>query len=340
MKRVLLLSVVPLALAACSSKAPPPEAPADAVTPALEALAAKAQPGTLGIAVMDLATRELRGVNADRPMPMQSVFKLPLAIVVLDAVDRGQLSLDDKVTLTKEQLSVAHSPIADAFPGKSDYTVEELVRAAVAQSDNSAADILMKRIGGPAAVTQFFQRHNIPSFRLDRYEYELQPQLVGLPEFKGQWIGMKAFDEAQAAVPVETQRASLRIYLADPRDRVTPADTVRLLALLADGKLLTPASTAKLMEILEGTVTGADRLKAGIPAGAKLFHKTGTGPTVDGVASATNDVGIIETPDGHRIAVAVYLAGSNLPPEQRAALIAEAARVPTALPAQTAAAGN
>ena len=329
MLRRALLVLLPLTLVACGSETPPPTPPADTVTPALEALAKQAEPGILGAAILDLGTGEMKGVNADEPMPMQSVFKLPLAIVVLDLVDKGKLSLDDDVTLTRDQLSVAHSPIADAFPEKTDYTIEELIRAAIAQSDNSAADILLKRIGGPEVVTRFFRDRGIQTFRLDRYEYELQPQLVGLPEFNGQWIGMDAFSEAQAKVPVETQRASLRIYLADPRDRVSPADMVRILSMLAKGQLLSPESTQKLMDILESTSTGTDRLKAGVPDGATVYHKTGTGPTVDGVASATNDVGIIELADGRRLAVAAFLAGSELPPEGRAALIAEVARIAT-----------
>ncbi len=326
LKRVLLL-LLPFALAACQDEAPPPAPAADTVTPALQMLAKKAEPGLLGAAILDLSTGEMKGVNADKPMPMQSVFKLPLAIAVMDAADKGQLSLDDEVTLTRDQLSVAHSPIAEAFPERTDYTVEELIRAAVAQSDNTAADILLKRIGGPQALTRFFQERGLESFRVDRYEYELQPQSVGLPEFTGQWIGLDAMLEAKEQVPIEAQRAALRIYLADPRDRVSPADMVQILSMLAKGQFLSPASTEKLMDILESTTTGTDRLKAGAPEGATVYHKTGTGASVDGVASAVNDVGIIELADGRRLAVAAFLAGSDLPPEERAAIIAEVARI-------------
>ncbi|MFC7499499.1 class A beta-lactamase [Enterovirga sp. GCM10030262] len=322
-----LTFMLPVALAACSPESPPSPPPADTVASGLEALAAKAEPGTLGVAILDLSTSRMRGINADQPMPMQSVFKLPLAIAVMDAADKGRLSLGHEVTLTRDQLSVAHSPIAEAFPGRTDYTIEELIRAAVAQSDNSAADILLKRIGGPEALTRFFQERGIESFRVDRYEYELQPQSVGLPEFTGQWIGSDAITEAKEQLPLDRQRAALRIYLADPRDRVSPADMVNILVMLANGQLLSPESTTKLMDILESTSTGTDRLKAGVPEGATVYHKTGTGASVDGVASAVNDVGIIELPDGRRLAVAAFLAGSDLSSEDRAAIIAEVARI-------------
>ena len=322
-----LTFMLPVALAACSPEAPAPPPPADTVTPALDALAARAEPGTLGVAILDISTGRMRGINADQPMPMQSVFKLPLAIAVMDAADKGRLSLDEEVTLTRDQLSVAHSPVAEAFPGRTDYTIEELIRAAVAQSDNTAADILLKRIGGPEALTRFFQERGIESFRVDRYEYELQPQSVGLTEFTGQWIGSDAITEAKEQLPLDRQRAALRIYLADPRDRVSPADMVNILAMLANGQLLSPESTQKLMDILESTSTGTDRLKAGVPEGATVYHKTGTGASVDGVASAINDVGIIELADGRRLAVAAFLAGSDLPAGDRAAIIAEVARI-------------
>ena len=102
---------------------------------------------------------------------------------------------------------------------------------------------------------------------------------------------------------------------------------VNILAMLANGQLLSPESTQKLMDILESTSTGTDRLKAGVPEGATVYHKTGTGASVDGVASAINDVGIIELADGRRLAVAAFLAGSDLPAGDRAAIIAEVARI-------------
>jgi beta-lactamase class A len=329
MVRFFLLSLTALMLAACSREEPAPQAAPDTLTPALAALAEKAMPGTLAVSIVDLATGEARGINSEKPMPMQSVFKLPLGIMVLDQADKGRLRLDEKIVLTKEQLSTPHSPIADAFPGKKEYTIEQLVRAAIVESDNTAADILLKRIGGPEALTAFFKERGIASFRLDRYEYELQPQAVGLPPFTHQWIGTKAFMEAVGQVPVEAQQAAMRIYLADPRDRVTARHAAEILALLDKGRLLTPQSTAKIMNMLKGAVTGAARLKAGVPEGAIVYHKTGAGPTVEGVNSASNDVGIIELPDGRKLAVAVFLSGSELGAEQRDAIIAQVARLAT-----------
>ncbi|HWH18804.1 MAG TPA: serine hydrolase, partial [Allosphingosinicella sp.] len=120
-----------------------------------------------------------------------------------------------------------------------------------------------------------------------------------------------------------------RLYLADPRDRMSASTAVRMLADLDAGKLLSPDMTRKMMAILKGTTSGPGRLKAGIPEGATLYHKTGTGATVEGVNGATNDIGIIELADGRKLAVAAFVAGSQLPQEQREAVIAKVARIAT-----------
>lgn len=332
MLRRLSILILPLALLACSgadenNSASP--APRENTASPLQQLAEQAEPGTLGAAILDLQTGEMRGVNADKPMPMQSVFKLPLGIYVMHLADQGRLSLDDEVKLTKADLSVSWSPIADKFDQKQEYTIEELIRAAVAQSDNTAADVLMKRTGGPEALTRFFQERGFDDFRVDRYEYELQPQSVGLPVFEGQWIGSEAIWEARDAVPLEAQKAAMTVYLADPRDRMSAETAVKMLAALNSGKLLSPEMTGKMMEILKSTTTGADRLKAGVPEGATVYHKTGTGTDVDRVNSATNDIGIVELADGRKFAIAVFLAGSRQPQEERERLIAEVARLAT-----------
>ena len=182
-------------------------------------------------------------------------------------------------------------------------------------------------MGGPEALTQFINDKGIGSFRLDRYEYELQPQAVGLPPYTHQWIGTEAFTDAVNAVPVEARQAALRIYLADPRDRISAGDAATFLSRLAKGELLSEASTGRIMEILKNTVTGTDRLKAGAPKDSIVYHKTGAGPTVERVNSASNDIGIIELADGRKLAVAVFLSGSELEAPQRDAIIAQAARL-------------
>jgi len=86
-----------------------------------------------------------------------SVFKLPLGAAALSEVDAGRLNLAETVDLEGEDLSPPLSPIADAWPGRTIYTLGELFDAALRDSDNTAADVLMRRIGGPGAVSAWLQ---------------------------------------------------------------------------------------------------------------------------------------------------------------------------------------
>lgn len=299
----------------------------DAVTPALQQLAERAEPGVLGGAVLDLRTGQVWSVNGNVPQPLQSVFKLPLAIYVMHLAEKGVLSLDERVTLTKADLSIFYSPITDDFDSRQEYTIRELVAANVSNSDNTAADWLLERVGGPQSLTRYFHDRGLRQFRVDRFERELQPESVGLPISAGGMADGESYREYRASVPVDVRTAGMRRYLADPRDRMSAVDAVQMLAMLDAGQLLNPEHTRELMQILLETPSGANRLKAGVPDAALVYHKTGTGADVEALNAATNDIGIIALPDGRRLAVAAFLSGSSLPAEQRDALIAEVARI-------------
>ncbi len=110
--------------------------------------------GRLGVALIDLKDRRLWSYRGAETFPMQSVFKLPLAVAVLQQVEAGKLRLDQPLTITRKDLSLFHSPLARQFKGESaTYPVQELIRLAAGMSDNTAADRLMREIGGPQVVT-------------------------------------------------------------------------------------------------------------------------------------------------------------------------------------------
>lgn len=291
------------------------------------AIAAAAAPARLGVALVDLDDGALWSWRGGEPFPMQSVYKLPIALAAFDGVDRGALRLDQEVAIGRAELSIAWSPIARAFTGgPRTYTLLQLLEHALQLSDNTASDVLLQLVGGPAAVTALLRRHGIEGMRVDRPERELQTDARGLPPFRPEWSQGPALAAAVAALPQARRREALRAYLADPRDTATPEATARLLARLGRGELLSAASTAALLGILDGTRTGAERLKAGVPPGARVAHKTGTAADVLGIGPAVNDVGIVTLPGGRRIAVAVYLSGSDRPPAERERSLAEVAR--------------
>ncbi|MES2724562.1 MAG: class A beta-lactamase [Pseudomonadota bacterium] len=323
-----------LALSACGSGSPQtasetPRLNLPQLSTEVSAIAERARPGVLGVALMNLESGETWDFNGERRFPMQSVFKAPLGAAVLAEVDAGRLKLDDTITLADEDLSPPLSPIADAYPARRDYTVRELLTAAAGVSDNTAADVLMKKIGGPGAVTAWLVGKKVEEIRVDRYERQLQPDSTGMASFRPAWKGSQAYTAALNDVPPEARRKAVAAYLSDPQDTATPRGALNFLDKLDDGELLSPASKTLLLQIMTDTTTGPDRLKAGFPAGASFAHKTGTGRTDQGVTPAVNDIGIVTLADGRRYAVAVFLSGSTLDAAAREKILADVARAVT-----------
>ncbi len=334
MKLPVLFAFAALALAACGSGSPQraPETPPlnlPQLTTEVSAIAERARPGVLGVGLMNLESGETWDFNGERRFPMQSVFKAPLGAAVLAEVDAGRLKLDDTLTLAEEDLSPPLSPIADAYPGRRDYTVSELLTAATGASDNTAADVLMKRIGGPGAVTAWLVGKKVDEIRVDRYERQLQPDSVGMASFRPAWKGSQAYMAAFNSVPPAARRKAVAAYLSDPQDTATPRGALTFLDKLDDGELLAPASRALLLQIMTQTTTGQDRLKAGFPPGSSLAHKTGTARTDQGMNPAFNDMGIVTLADGRRYAVAVFLSGSTLDTAGNEKIVADVARAVT-----------
>lgn len=127
--------------------------------------------GEVGIAVLDTSRQKEYRLSQDKPFPMQSVCKLPLSIAVLRLADAGKLTVKDKITVRRSDLVALHSPIKDSIRGKqSDFTIANLITRAVCDSDNTACDVLIRRVGGPAAVTAILKEAGIEGVRIDRPE--------------------------------------------------------------------------------------------------------------------------------------------------------------------------
>jgi beta-lactamase class A len=256
---------------------------------------------------------------------MQSVMKLIVGMAVMDAVDHGQLHLQDAVVVRREDLSLFVEPIA-ALVGPQGFptTVGDLVRRTIVDSDSAATDILIAKLGGPRQVEAFLTRKGIDEVRVDRDERHLQTEMLGLT-WKPAYVDSATFKEAVDAVPLRQRNIAYRHYRADPRDTATPEGMVTLLQQLATGKLLSTSSTNFLIGVMKETATFPDRLKAGVPKDWTLAHKTGTSGSWGGVTAATNDVGILQAPDGGLLSLAVFIGDSRASEPARAALMAQIA---------------
>jgi beta-lactamase class A len=289
--------------------------------------------GRLGVALLDLKDRRSWSHRGTERFPLQSVFKLPLAVAVLQAVEAGKLKLDQPVAVTRKDLSLYHSPLRERFKGeRQDVRLSELVRLAAAESDNSAADLLMRMVGGPQVVTAMLKAGGVAGISIDRYERVFQPEILGLPGYGwDEVIDTKAFSAKVVAIPAAERRRKLEATLADARDSATPEASAAFLEALAVGNWLREPAHNRLVEaIAAGAKTGRERIRAGLPKDAQFAHKTGLGPSAAGLNHATNDIGVVTLLDGRRFAIAVYLAGSTAEPPAREAAHAAVARLAVA----------
>ena len=282
--------------------------------------------GSVAIAVRDIDKGWLVSFNAAAPMPQQSVSKLWVAIAVMDAVDRGSLSLSDRVTVRPSDLTLFHQPIR-ALVGPNGYatTIGTLLEGAMTRSDNSCNDVLLWKVGGPAAVRAMLARKRIEGVTFGPGERELQARTAGLT-WRPEWAGGGGFLQARARLSFAARDRALRRYLAAPDDGASAEGVTLGLSLLARGRLLSPGSRAHLIGLMRASRTGPARMRAGLKPGWTLAHKTGTGQDLGTMTTGYNDVGILAAPGGRRYAVAVMIASTRVPIPVRQRLMANVVR--------------
>ncbi len=280
----------------------------------------------VAISVRDVDGGWATGYNSDRLAPQQSVSKLWVALAVHDAFDRGTLSPADAVTIEPADLTLFHQPIA-AQVGTTGFTttIADLLERAMTQSDNTANDVLLRKVGGPATIRAMLTRLRIDNVRFGPGERLLQSRIAGL-SWQQAFATKGNFFKARAKLPIDKRRDALDAYIADPIDGAAPEAITSALARLVRGELLSRGSTEQLLALMERSKTGAKRMKAAVDSDWLLAHKTGTGQQVGTLVAGFNDVGLLTAPDGHRYAIAVMIAHSERPIGQRQALIADVAR--------------
>ncbi|MGA8144902.1 MAG: class A beta-lactamase [Candidatus Acidiferrales bacterium] len=232
-------------------------------------------------------------LNPNAHPPMQSVFKLPLALTVLHQVEQGSLSLDQPVRFLPQDRILPHvySLLQDQYPDAGvDVPLRELLRLTVSLSDNVAADILLRLIGGPKTVDTYIAALGVTGFHLQDSEAGLHHDAS-----------------------------------AQYRNWLEPAGAVRLLRRISDNSPLTPAHTDLLLAWMTPALP-TKLLEGDLPTGTRVPHKTGSSGVTNGLASATNDIGLIPLPDGRRIAIAVFITDSTADQSTREQVIARIAK--------------
>lgn len=249
---------------------------------------------TVGVSIIGIEDKDTLSINGNMNMPMMSVFKFHIALTVLNEVDNGKLNLKQKIFIKKEDLKEdTWSPIREEFPnGNMDLTIDQLLRYTVSHSDNNGCDILLKLIGGTEAVQKLINKNGIKDFTIKVNE--------------------------------EQMRTWENLYI----NTTTPIATTELLEKFYKGKVLKKATTKYLYQIMVKCSRGITWMKAGLPEGTELAHRTGISGTNDeNLRVAMNDIGIVKLPNGNHFILSIYLKNITESREDTEKIIADITRV-------------
>jgi len=231
----------------------------------------------VGISILGIEDKDTLSIHGNRHYPMQSVFKFHIAIAVLSEIDKGNLSMNQKITVRKTDLpSDTWSPIKVKYPNGTVLPLSEIIKYTVSESDNVGCDLLLKLLGGPTIVNTFFESIKLNDISIHATEKEMHA------DWNVQFTNW-----------------------------TTPNSAASVLKAFNDKKLLTGTSNNFLMKTMIATSTGKNRIKGQLPESTVVVHKTGTSFTnAEGVTAAVNDIGIVTLPNGKHFIICIFVSNS------------------------------
>lgn len=285
----------------------------------IEAIARRAAPAELGVAVEDLSTRQLWAFNGDRPFPLGGAARIPILAAAMAETAAGRLPLDEVLSVRDVDLSPPPSTVADAWPQRRTWSVAEL-EALARGGDTTALDLVTRRIGGPGGVNGWLNVERLENVSVDRYRRQIATDARGLASFRSDWKSPGAWRAAIDAVPPAERARAARLRRADPRDTATPVGMIRLIEAFLNREL----APAPDLDRLLGRDPGY--LQAALPKGARLLQAAGAAPPDLGVFPTSHAIAVMELKDGRGIAFVVFLSASTADAAARQALIADVGR--------------
>ena len=230
----------------------------------------RASGGKIGVYAENVKSGAKFAWRADERFVMCSTFKASVAACALARIDRGEDKLDEMISYSQKDI-LDYAPVAKENLAKGALSISDLCKGAVELSDNTCANLLLKRIGGPAKLTAFWRSLGDETSRLDHYEPELNRSPPG-----------------------------------DPHDTTTPHAMTGNLKRLVLGEALSPSSRDQLTDWMVNCKTGAKRLRGGLPKDWRIGDKTGNNGK-----DAVSDIAVAWAKPDAPIVVAVYTQGGK-----------------------------
>jgi len=250
----------------------------------------------IGVSIIGNNGKDTISLNGERHFPLQSVFKFHIALSVLSQIDKGKFWIGEKIKIRKKDLLPnLYSPIREDYPNGATLSISKILKYTVSTSDNVGCDVLLRLIGGPKVVEDYFAGNNLKD------------------------ISIK-FNEEQ-------QQANWDLQF---QNWTTPFASSKTLAKFYYNKdnLLSKKSYDFIWKVMRETGTGEGRLKGQLPKGTVVAHKTGSsGANKEGITAAVNDIGIVFLPNGKHYFISVFVTNSTENADTNEKIIADISKV-------------
>jgi beta-lactamase class A len=236
----------------------------------------------VGVSIIGNNGKDTLSLQGNRRFPMQSVFKFHIALAVLSEIDKGKLSLDQKIEIGKDELLPEDfwSPLRDENPNGGSFTIERLIQYSVSHSDNTACDVLIRLIGTPKTVEEYIKKSGIDDIQITFNEEGMQAKWENMFQ---NWTTPKAASE------------TLKLFYENK------------------SSLLSKGSYDFFWKTNKETTTGKNRIRGQLPNKTIVAHKTGWSGTnkETGITAAVNNIGIVFLPNGEYFIISVFISESK-----------------------------
>lgn len=251
----------------------------------------------VGVSIIGNNGKDTLSLNGDKRFPMQSVFKFHIALAVLSEIDKGKLSLDQKIQISEDELLPEDfwSPLRDENPYGGTFTIEKLIQYTVSHSDNTACDVLIRLIGTPKSVEEYIKKSGINDIQITFNEEDMQAKWENMFQ---NWTTPKAASE------------TLKLFYENKNN------------------LLSKNSYDFFWKTNKETTTGKNRIRGQLPNETIVAHKTGWSGTnkETGITAAVNNIGIVFLPNGQYFIISVFVSESKENFDMNEKIIAEIAK--------------
>jgi beta-lactamase class A len=280
--------------------------------------------GILGVSAMHLPSMQVVQHNADHPFLLCSVYKIPIAVCLLQKIARGEIDLDDMCEITEFDLRPGMASTLNQLQYSTPVkmSIVNLLYFMLQESCNTATDLILRLIGGPTAVMDSLKNAGIKDLRVDCFTLEAIAAWDGIQTLPSDHrCTLQQYKILEQQVSPTVLGIARKTFKEDMRDRGTPAALCQLLLKIKNHEMLSQKHAELLFTIMRRCKTGAQRIMGLLPGGTPVSHKTGT------LTGYTNDVGIISLPDDHgEILLAIFVEDSQQPVSKDERVIAEVAR--------------